>query len=81
VENKLTGAKADVQHFVRPNVALGLAADEDYQVKDDAMGETTLNALNPVSAANGLVANTIYSGYLYRPYTAHTVWLRMSYLW
>jgi MtrB/PioB family decaheme-associated outer membrane protein len=82
VENTLTGAKADVQYFVRPNVALGLAYwYEDYQVKDFALGEGTIDKLAPTSASNGLVANTIYSGYLYRPYTAHTVWLRMSYLW
>ncbi len=82
IENKLTGAKADVQYFVRPNVALGLAYwYEDYQVKDFAMGPETLNALNPANGTTGVFASTIYSGYLYRPYTAHTVWLRMSYLW
>jgi MtrB/PioB family decaheme-associated outer membrane protein len=81
VENTLAGAKADVQYFVRPNVALGLAYwYEDYQVKDFSMNDTTLNALNPTNAS-GVFASTIYSGYLYRPYTAHTVWLRMSYLW
>jgi MtrB/PioB family decaheme-associated outer membrane protein len=82
VENTLAGAKADVQYFVRPNVALGLAYwYEDYAVKDFAMGETTLNALNPANETTNVFASTIYSGYLYRPYTAHTVWLRMSYLW
>jgi hypothetical protein len=71
-----------VQYFVRPNVALGLAYwYEDYAVKDFAMGETTLNALNPANGTTNVFASTIYSGYLYRPYTAHTVWLRMSYLW
>jgi MtrB/PioB family decaheme-associated outer membrane protein len=81
VENTLKGARADAQYFVRPNVALGLAYwYEDYAVKDFAMGPETLNALNPANAS-GVFASTIYSGYLYRPYTAHTVWLRMSYLW
>jgi hypothetical protein len=63
-------------------VALGLAYwFEDYQVKDFAMSPDTLNALNPANGTTGVFASTIYSGYLYRPYTAHTVWLRMSYLW
>jgi hypothetical protein len=31
--------------------------------------------------AAGVFASTIYTGYLYRDYTAHMVWLRMSYLW
>lgn len=82
IENKLTGAKADVQYFVRPNVAVGLAYwYEDYEVKDFAFGDTIINALNPANGTTGVFASTIYSGYLYRPYTAHTVWLRMSYLW
>jgi MtrB/PioB family decaheme-associated outer membrane protein len=82
VKNKLSGVKTDVQYFVRPNVALGVVYwYEDYSVQDFALGEATINVPNPVSAATGAFASTIYSGYLYRPYKAHTAWLRMTYLW
>lgn len=82
VKNRLTGVKTDVQYFVRPNVALGVAYwFEEYKVQDFALGEATIGDLAPVSAANGLFASTIYSGYMYRPYKAHTAWLRMTYLW
>jgi MtrB/PioB family decaheme-associated outer membrane protein len=82
VKNRLSTAKADVQYFVRPNVALGVAYwFEDYKVEDFALSEAAIGSLAPTSAANGLFASTIYSGYMYRPYRAHTAWLRMSYLW
>lgn len=82
VTNKLTGAKTDVQYFVRPNVALGVTYwYEEYKVDDFSLSEATINKPNPVSAASGLFASTIYSGYLYRPYKANTFWLRMTYLW
>ena len=42
---------------------------------------TSLNQLNPVNANTGASTNSIYSGYLYRNYTAHTGWLRLTYLW
>jgi hypothetical protein len=40
-----------------------------------------LNSLAPVNASSGVFANSIYSGYVYQPYTANTFWLRMTYLW
>lgn len=82
VSNRLTGARFDFQYFIRANVALGIGYwYEEYKVKDFALDGTAINQLNPASAATGLFASTIYSGYLYRPYTAHTTWLKMSYLW
>lgn len=75
VTNRLTGGRADVQYFLRANLALGLAYwYEDYDVNDLSLNPTTINSLNIGTA-------TIYSGYLYRPYTAHTTSLRMTYLW
>jgi len=83
VKNRLTTGRLDVEHFVRPNVALGVAYHyEEYKVQDFALGgDVTLDRLDPVSAATGVFASTIYSGYLYRPYTAHTGWLKVTYLW
>ncbi len=82
LKNKLTDGRVDFKYFVRPNVALGVAyAYEDYKVDDFALGPDTLNQLNPVNANTGGSTNSIYSGYLYRNYTAHTGWLRVTYLW
>ncbi|HEX6974984.1 MAG TPA: MtrB/PioB family outer membrane beta-barrel protein [Vicinamibacterales bacterium] len=82
VTNKLTDFRADLQHFVRANVALGLTYwYEEYKVEDFALGEATLNAPNPVNGTTGVFASTIYSGYLYRPYKGNNISLRMTYLW
>jgi MtrB/PioB family decaheme-associated outer membrane protein len=82
LDNKLTDGRLDVQHFVRPNIAIGAAYwYEKYDVNDFALGSSTINQLNPVNGSNGVFASTIYSGYLYRNYTAHTGFLRMTYLW
>jgi hypothetical protein len=82
VKNRLTGGRADVQYFVRPNVALGVAYwYEEYKVEDFALNDVVIDRLNPANASTGAFASTIYSGYLYRPYTAHTGWVRVTYLW
>jgi MtrB/PioB family decaheme-associated outer membrane protein len=82
VTNKHNGARFDVQHFIRPNLALGfLYQYEDFNVRDFALGEETINRLDPVNSTTGAFASTLYTGYLFRPYTAHTVWLRTTYLW
>jgi hypothetical protein len=82
LKNKLTGARADVQYFVRSNVAFGVAYwYEEYTVDDFSQNETLLNTLAPANATTGVIANTIYSGYLQRNYKAHTGWVRVTYLW
>jgi len=82
LKNKLTDARMDVQYYVRPNLALGGAYwYEDYKVSDFALGPDTLNSLVPTNGTNGNFASTIYSGYLYRNYRAHTGWLRLTFLW
>jgi MtrB/PioB family decaheme-associated outer membrane protein len=75
IKNRLTGGRADCQYFVRSNVAIGVAYWYDaYRVEDRALSPTTIDTLNIGTA-------TLYSGYLYRPYTVHTGWLRVTYLW
>ena len=82
VNNRLTTGRFDLRHYLRSNVALGVVYHyEEYKVDDFGMDTTTIDRLDPKSAANGVLANTIYAGYLYRPYTAHTWWLKMTYLW
>lgn len=73
--NRLRDARADVQYFLRPTVAIGFGYRfEDYAVRDFALDAGTLNTLV-------VGTSTIYTGYMYRPYTAHTGWLRVTYLW
>lgn len=70
----LATGRADVQYFIRANVALGAGYwYEQYRAEDFSLNGTTINQLNLPSA--------ILSGYYYRPYTGQTMWLRMSYLW
>lgn len=74
LKNTLTTGRFDVQYFLRSNLALGVVYwYEEYKVDDFAQGSATLNQLSLPSA--------IYSGYLFRNYTAHTGWLRLTYLW
>ena len=73
--NRITGGRADAQYFVRENVAIGVVyLYEAYRVNDFSLNSTVIDALN-------IGTSTIYSGYLYRPYTAHAGWLKVSYLW
>lgn len=82
IKNRLSVASADVQYFVRPNVALGVAYHfEDYNVKDFALGDQAIDRLDPRNQSTGVFANTFYTGYLFAPYTAHSAWLRVTYLW
>jgi hypothetical protein len=82
VRNEHHGARFDLQHFIRPNVALGLGYQfEDYKVQDFALGTETIDRFDPLNATTGAFASTLYTGYLFRPYTAHTWWLRTTYLW
>jgi MtrB/PioB family decaheme-associated outer membrane protein len=72
--NRIDVAKADVQYFIRPNVALGGAFwYEEYKVEDFALDPALIDPLALPSA--------LYSGYAYRPYTARTAFVRMTYLW
>jgi MtrB/PioB family decaheme-associated outer membrane protein len=81
LKNKLTGAHLDVRYFLRANVALGVAYHyEDYKVEDFGLGTGTINRLDARNAG-GTFASTLYAGYLFRPYTAHTAWMRLTYLW
>lgn len=82
-------AGMDVRYFIRRNVAIGFAYwYADYTVDDFALeppGESFVAGIArpPIfqnqaldSAINGVVLN-----YFYRPYTSHTTWVRLTYLW
>jgi MtrB/PioB family decaheme-associated outer membrane protein len=83
VTNRMNTLRSDVQYFLRANVALGFGYwFDDYNVDDFSLNGTIINPLNPgnqTTPAAGVA--TVYTGYLYRPYTAHTISLRATYLW
>ena len=82
LSNKLVNTRFDVQYYIRPNLAVGGAYwYDDYGVTDFALTSTTLDKLAPANGTTGVFASTIYSGYLYRDYTAHTGWVRLTVLW
>ena len=73
-KNRTKIAKADLQYFIRPNVAFGGAYwYEDYSTQDPTLNPALLQ---PLAVGAGL-----YSGYAYQPYKANTFFLRMRYLW
>jgi len=81
LKNKLTNTHADITHYVHQNLALGLSYwYEDYKVDDFSLNSSTTGKIAPTNST-GVFAATVYTGYLYRPYTAHTAFVRMSYLW
>lgn len=82
LKNRLSDVRLDMQHYLRPNLAFGVAyAFEEYRVDDAALNSTTLNSLAPANGTNGVFASSVYSGYLYQNYRAHTGWVRLTYLW
>jgi MtrB/PioB family decaheme-associated outer membrane protein len=72
--SRLHVGRIDVQYLLRRNLSLGVGYwYEDYNVFDFAMNPAAIPQLNLPAA--------MYLGYLYRPYTANTGWLRLTYLW
>jgi MtrB/PioB family decaheme-associated outer membrane protein len=74
VLNKRNRATADARYYLTRHVAVGLVYwYEKYDVDDYAFNPATLNTIAQPSF--------LMLGYLYRPYTANTVWGRVTYLW
>lgn len=85
VKNELLRSEVDVTYEISRNLRAGVAYwFDDYNVQDFALGPTTLTgiALPPVQEGQPIVAtNALLLGYLYRPYTAHAGFVRLTYLW
>ncbi|MBI2828274.1 MAG: MtrB/PioB family outer membrane beta-barrel protein [Acidobacteria bacterium] len=85
-ENRLS---TDVRYFIRRDVALGFAYWYDhYTVSDFALGppgEAFVSGIaRPAvfeSQALDSPINGVLLNYFYRPYTSHTGWVRLTYLW
>jgi hypothetical protein len=75
LKNRITDGRIDVQYFIKSNVAIGAVYwYEAYRVDDFSLNSRVIDTLAIGTA-------TVYSGYLYRPYTAHVAWVKLSYLW
>jgi len=77
VVNQLRRGTFDVKYFLTSHLAVGAVYwYDDYQVNDFALGPQPSLAL-PATASPAIVQ----MGYSYRPYTANTLWGRLTYLW
>ena len=85
VKNELLRGEVDVTYEIARNLRFGVAYwFDDYNVEDFALGPTTISgiALPEVQPGQPVVAtNALLLGYLYRPYTAHAGFVRLTYLW
>jgi MtrB/PioB family decaheme-associated outer membrane protein len=85
VKNELLRAGVDLTYELSRNLHLGAAYwFDDYNVEDFALGPTTLSgiALPAIEPGESEPAtNALLLGYLYRPYTAHVGFVRLTYGW
>lgn len=83
VTNELLRGEIDLSYALTGNIRLGVGYWYDnYDVEDFALGPTTLTgiAFPPVQEGAPVVAtNALLLGYLYRPYTAHAGFVRLTY--
>jgi MtrB/PioB family decaheme-associated outer membrane protein len=84
VINELLRGTVDLSYRLSDRLRLAVGYwFEDYRTKDFALGPLTISdiALPAVQPGFPIVAtNSLLLGYLYRPYTAHTGMVRLSYL-
>ena len=85
VVNELLRGEVAVSYQVSSHLRAGASYwYEDYKTEDFALGPLTISdiALPPVQPGFPIVpTNSLLLGYLYRPYTAHTGMVRLTYLW
>jgi MtrB/PioB family decaheme-associated outer membrane protein len=85
VINELLRGSVDVSYRLSNQLRVGaMYFYENYKVQDFALGELTMSAIALPAVQPGLpvvATNSLLLGYLYRPYTAHTGMLRLTYLW
>jgi MtrB/PioB family decaheme-associated outer membrane protein len=85
VVNEILRGAVDLDHRLSTQIRVGASYwYENYKTQDFALGPTTISdialpAIQP--GAPPVATNSLLMGYLYRPYTAHTAMLRLTYLW
>jgi MtrB/PioB family decaheme-associated outer membrane protein len=74
LKNELQIARVDLWYFAKANIAVRLAYGyERYRVEDFSLSPSTIKRID--------LPGSLFLGYVYRPYTAHTGWIGVSYLW
>jgi MtrB/PioB family decaheme-associated outer membrane protein len=76
-------ATVDLRYFLTPRVAVGLVYWYDsYDVSDFSMSPDVVSGVAQPAVEEGQtgVVNAVLLNYFYRPYTAHTAWMRLTYL-
>ena len=85
VKNELLRTEIDFTYEISHNLHFGAAYwFDDYKVEDFALGPDTLTGIGFPPVEPGLdpvPTNTMLLGYLYRPYTAHVGFVRLTYAW
>ncbi len=74
LKNELQIARAGLTYFAKTNIAVRIGYGyERYRVEDFSLSPSTIKRID--------LPGSLFLGYVYRPYTAHTGWLGVSYLW
>ena len=85
VKSELLRSEVDVSYELTRNLRLGAAYwFDDYHVEDFALGPDTITGIalpEPNPGQPLTPTNALLLGYLYRPYTAHVGFVRLTYLW
>ena len=85
VMNEILHGEFDVVYRLSNQVHLGATYwYEDFNTEDFALGPTTMSDIALPAVQPGLPpspTNSLLLGYQYRPYTAHTGMVRLTYLW
>ena len=85
VKNELLRTEVDFTYEISHNLHFGAAYwFDDYKVEDFALGPDTLTGIGFPPVEPGLdpvPTNTMLLGYLYRPYTAHVGFVKLTYAW
>jgi MtrB/PioB family decaheme-associated outer membrane protein len=85
IQNLLRNATVDTRFFITRQLALGFVyLYESYSVQDFALGGGVEESIAFPIVQPGfpvVPTTTILLDYLYRPYKAHSGWLRLSYYW
>jgi len=77
-------AVADMRYFITRQVAVGLVYWYDsYDVEDFTLSPDVVSGVAQPAVEEGQTAtvNALLLNYFYRPFTAHSAWVRLTYLW
>jgi hypothetical protein len=77
-------ANADLRYFITDHVAIGFVYWYDsYDVSDFSLSPDVVSGVAQPAVEEGQTGtvNALLLNYFYRPFKAHTAWLRLTYGW